>query len=251
VGDFKNEWSYDANGNQTLEVSYQWDTNTNQWVNEGKTEYSYDANWNKTLWANWYDWDTTTNQWGNGEKYEYSYDANGNKTLYFEYYWDTSTNQWVGNFKDEYNFNNSFALSDLTLPNNIPCIVVQWWGCFVFYDDFSNMLLSYTRYWWDEPEVPATQIEYYFPEHTVNSAEQAEENKINVYPNPVTDYLNISLQQGSDEATFELFDINGRQQMHRKIKNYEIISLENLIDGIYFYRISGNNINQSGKLIKQ
>ena len=37
---------YDANGNQTVRISYYWDTSANDWVGDSKHEYAYDANGN-------------------------------------------------------------------------------------------------------------------------------------------------------------------------------------------------------------
>ena len=57
--------TYDANGNNTLYVSYHWDETTSQWVGDSKNECTYDANGINTLivsnWANWwYPYDKAT-----------------------------------------------------------------------------------------------------------------------------------------------------------------------------------------------
>ena len=100
------EYQYDSNNNRTMATHYDWDNATNTWVGWYKTEYQYDANGNTTLYV-YYDWDNTTNTWIGWFKYENQYDAKGNMTLSIEYDWDNATNSWIGYDKTEYPFDNN------------------------------------------------------------------------------------------------------------------------------------------------
>ena len=66
-----------------------------------KFEGAYDANGNWTLFI-WYNWDTATQSFLPLNKREYAYDTNGNQTLYIDYNWDTATQSFVPSYKDEY-----------------------------------------------------------------------------------------------------------------------------------------------------
>jgi uncharacterized delta-60 repeat protein len=60
--------------------------------------------------------------------------------------------------------------------------------------------------------------------------------KINVYPNPVDDYLKFSLPNGINISSFEVFDITGKK-IDSNILNTNFIDVNNYIDGIYFLRL--------------
>ncbi len=72
------EIAYDANGNQTLYVRYNWNSDKNDWVGFNKYECTYDANGNQTLYVR-YNWDSDQNDWVGSYKEKYTYDANDNQ----------------------------------------------------------------------------------------------------------------------------------------------------------------------------
>ena len=53
---YRNEYSYDMDGNLTLEASYQWNKGLNDWIGINKEEYSYDTFGNRTM-VKKYIWD--------------------------------------------------------------------------------------------------------------------------------------------------------------------------------------------------
>ena len=89
--------------------------------------------------------------------------------------------------------------------------------------------------------------------------ELALNNKIHIFPNPVSENLNISFSNEINELmSLELFDLTGR-----KIKTFDnkeliskqntiIVNLENIQTGIYFLKIMGsNNTSVIKKIIKK
>ena len=131
--DWKKEYTYDSNGNLTLWIWSNWDTDLNDWELSEKYEYTYDSNGNLTLvissiWntgGNWdfyyrneynYDsngnltlyvssrWNADINDWEGFWKYEYTYDSNGNQTLWIWSIWDTDLNDWELSEKYEYTY---------------------------------------------------------------------------------------------------------------------------------------------------
>tara|TARA_B110000046_G_scaffold169503_1_gene188663 strand:- start:655 stop:1179 length:525 start_codon:yes stop_codon:yes gene_type:complete len=79
---YKREYTYSANGNWTLYIRYNWNTDSDSFVPSLKSEYTYDENGNRTL-DIYYDWDTNSQSfvpyYKNGT---ITYDENGNWTLY-------------------------------------------------------------------------------------------------------------------------------------------------------------------------
>lgn len=74
-----------------------------------------------------------------------------------------------------------------------------------------------------------------------------------VYPNPTTNWINLSIQNYTDEnRSYQLFDINGRMIQSQKIIQSETqISMENLSAAIYILQVSDNdNTIKTFKIIK-
>lgn len=101
----KTEYTYDANGNKTLEIKYDWDEENNSWVNSNGCVYYTEGEWRKS--ARFY-WNTEKGEWDLSsetrlEKTEY--DANGNKTLELYTAYNANTNSWTNGSKTEYTYN--------------------------------------------------------------------------------------------------------------------------------------------------
>jgi len=74
------------------------------------------------------------------------------------------------------------------------------------------------------------------------------ENKLQIFPNPFVECLNIKLE---GEFVLSLFDAFGRKLFSRNFNNEAKISTENLISGIYYYNINvKGEFSKNGKLIK-
>lgn len=75
---------------------------------------------------------------------------------------------------------------------------------------------------------------------------------VNVYPNPVYDYINIEINIPFNRyLEFELFDCFGRKIKEVKLTNpSQTISLAGINDGMYFYRVkSSNKVLGKGKVL--
>ncbi len=84
-----------------------------------------------------------------------------------------------------------------------------------------------------------------------------DDNNIVIYPNPTEDnfYVMLNLKQ-NQELIFEIYDITGKMIFSEKQKiaygnSTKLIKTEELSSGIYFLKISGNEINLSKKIIKK
>ena len=80
--------------------------------------------------------------------------------------------------------------------------------------------------------------------------------KFNVYPNPATDELNISLRGLNEELTIELFNMLG-QSVYKKIEKTEnsiyddSIGIENLPNGMYTIQVSSKDKSTQQNFVKQ
>ncbi len=83
--------------------------------------------------------------------------------------------------------------------------------------------------------------------------DQSTDSNIFVFPNPTTNYLNLSLNiDNSSKLTYQLFDSAGRLLLIKNnLKIHETISMEGLARAVYYLNISNNNlIKKTFKIIK-
>lgn len=90
-------------------------------------------------------------------------------------------------------------------------------------------------------QVPATSINYV-----------KQDIEINVYPNPVTDLLNVNFGSFTTEAIVRILNINGQLLYNEVIDNQleSVIDVSNLNSGIYLLQVIENNQIKSVKFIK-
>lgn len=277
VAYWKEVISYDSNGYMTIYTDYYWDGDSGQWLINGKTEISYDSNGNVVEYINYY-WDEDSDEWYgytksvyvyavNGNiitaidfemdmissefvmawKGEYDYDANGNPTMEMYYNYDGESSEFIVYSKYDYSYDLLFGLNDLIMPS------VDW-----FTPDFSNQIMNkpteYTYSGWDsdlEDWIAAYKSIYYYSEDNSTNVNELGKEISKIYPNPVAENLTLSIAGNNANATFDLFDLQGRKLLSKVVNNNERISLKNMDSGMYIYRINVNGNKQTGKLIKE
>ena len=102
VPSYKSENTYDDDGYFSLNVTYNWNTDSQSFVPNEKYENTLDENRNQTTVG--YDWITDSQSFIPNVKYEYSYDENGNLNLYTDYTWNTDSQSFIPIQKREYTF---------------------------------------------------------------------------------------------------------------------------------------------------
>ena len=105
IPNIKYEYSYDENGNQNLRLGYTWNTDSQSFIPYRKYEYSYDENGYRTIYIS-YNWSSDSQSFIPNLKDEYTYDDNGNETLYINYDWDIESQSFVPISKNEKSFDN-------------------------------------------------------------------------------------------------------------------------------------------------
>jgi hypothetical protein len=131
-------FTYDGNGNKTIEIKYIW--SNNQWISSSKNEYTYDDN-NDNIQNIEFHW--RTGQWVFSFKRENTYDKNKKKTQSIDYIW--RTDQWGISAKREYiydTFGNNTHLANYRWHNN------QW------------VLIDKTEYIYDSNNNEKQEVHY-------------------------------------------------------------------------------------------
>jgi hypothetical protein len=74
------------------------------------------------------------------------------------------------------------------------------------------------------------------------------EDIINIYPNPATDNITISLRENITNAVFTLYDMQGRVLIRQAVSNEDVIPVSEFAAGIYIYNISTGKERYQGKM---
>jgi len=76
-------------------------------------------------------------------------------------------------------------------------------------------------------------------------------NTINIYPNPITDKLNVKIKN-NEQSEIILYDLSSRKLLQQTFTNTTIINTEQLAKGMYLYEVRNKNgIIKNGKVIKE
>ena len=225
------DYSYDDNGNMNQLSFYKWDSTVQDYIPDYKWEYTYDENRNRTLFEIFV-WDKNTESFIPSDKYEYSYDENNFKTNETSYTWNTSLGVYKPSFKMDIS---TYSETDTKLVRE---------GIMYEYDTNFNT--------WNELEGEEFKSYWYYTKSSSLSTNSVEQKSFSIYPNPTTGFLEINSLELFTKPTIELYDLKGSRILSKLFKNDENIDISELKPSIYLYKIiDGNEVKQSGKLIKE
>lgn len=90
------------------------------------------------------------------------------------------------------------------------------------------------------------------PNCTFLSNDNFELNKLVIYPNPSSNFINIKMDEiNFSQSIIKLFDLNGRMILNESMEEYsKQIDISKLQTGIYLLEISNNNFKQIKHIIK-
>ena len=72
---------------------------------------------------------------------------------------------------------------------------------------------------------------------------------ISVHPNPAKEFIVFDLTNILSSAIVELYDLQGKKVMEKKISGDKRVTIGNLPKGMYMYKLHNNGISYTGKLI--
>jgi hypothetical protein len=71
-----------------------------------------------------------------------------------------------------------------------------------------------------------------------------------IYPNPATDNINITLPENRHQALFTLYDMQGKALIRKNISNRDVVLVSGLAAGIYVYSVKTATMSYTGKIVK-
>jgi len=242
ANDKKDVYIYD-NDLLIEKVIYNWDELIGEWENDDRTTYTYDAANYLTTQIDW-NWNTTNEVWDPRYKNENIRDSYEN--IIEDTYSDWEENYWEPQYSGLFTHDNNYTFEDMLLPN-----FVLERGKVFFTHKVDEMVDLYD---WD-PINESWEEEYYVkmyysPLATTSISENLPEN-IKIYPNPVSNVLNISFQDNMETAKISLFDLQGRLISNQDLKIKNTIDVTQLPKGIYTYKLQMDSNTYTGKIIKK
>lgn len=89
------------------------------------------------------------------------------------------------------------------------------------------------------------------PEECSLNTEGHSSNEFSIYPNPADGVVNVYASQIQGDATFTLFDVNGRKALEQDITLGGIVNVDisALNTGLYIVKIEGKEFTHTAKLI--
>jgi len=94
----------------------------------------------------------------------------------------------------------------------------------------------------------------FFKKQSLSSSHFTQDLKINIYPNPATDFINIEADvEISKQVVFTIYNTAGKRVLLQNVKNSSFqhqINVSTLQPGVYFLQIEDESIKQSFKFIK-
>lgn len=217
---FKAEFTYNIFGLPDERFVYEWIEATGTWLNMTHTKnlYNLDSQLTETLYQYW---DDDEKAWVSNIKINYSYNSLGLRTEVYYQFWDFYS--WVNMSKYLYNYDEH--------GNRTEYLFISW--------DFENNLwedfYKETSYW--SEFIPISVDELNFP-------------KVNIYPNPASDVVNITFETEAKNAFCFLFSEEGKLMQKMIFSgNSAKINTSGFLPGTYILRISADTQSLSRKII--
>jgi hypothetical protein len=254
VGNGRYVNTYDANGNLTENIEYEWNSASNDWMRTRRYVNTYDVNGNLTESIDYF-WRSASNDWIKYSWYVNTYDVNGNLAEHCGYLWLPVSKVWMGTqrYVDTYDANGNLTEH---IDYEWNSVYKVWMGTRRYVDTYdANVNLTehieyewnsetnewifvdkYCAYWW---LALATKI------HTGGECQ-----KCFIYPNPTSDFANIETDD-LKTYTIEIHSLNGQllqsTQMEGPTHQIDLSSFEK---GLYFITVRSEDFVRTEKIIK-
>ena len=243
---FRTSYTYDSNGNLTLEHTEIQDADSEMWFDYAQYMYSYNESGQLIMEEVWeFDWTYFTLL--QSAQYEYTWDTDGNLIEQVDRNWDQGaakgTDVWLNAFKSEFSYNKEYTLLDLYVP--------YWFLMFPEQIYFVHMPVSELGYVYEDDTwvMDFRQSAYYSDFEASTSTEDQQETLIRIYPVPASESLTFAWDAAFPSLHLEVYDLSGKRLVHRSVKNQESIAVDHLSGGIYLYKLSDpHTLIYSGKL---
>ncbi|GAB1414769.1 hypothetical protein MASR2M117_01750 [Paludibacter sp.] len=280
ISEFENK--YDAKGRQTVYSDKYWESSIEKLIIEYRNEMEYDDSdrliMESYIYNNvdWNDDNYTITLLGNKtvytynqsgfltgktdfmmenekfvpqEKYEFTYDDNHPDAIVSAiiYHWNPTTEEWDKTTKQILNYQFDVTKDELLLPFDEDDLEEE-----ALY--FNYKLNSALVYKWSDTSndwVEDSKIEAYYTRKEYSSTEKNFSNQLKVYPNPVSDFIHIDVNDNMTDALFTLYDLQGKVLLQETVTSSSLIDVSRFSNGIYYYQLHTGKDNLNGKIIKK
>ncbi len=189
-----------------------------EWVNKEKTIYSYNSI-GKYDSIYKYNWDSI---WVNKQKEIYTYINDEYLTEYSKFYWDSDSLRWDIDSKDVYTYD----------------------------DNFNRLKKIHSRRNYEGIFDKSSAIGYSWSEFEVSGIEENDYSKIDIFPNPVKDYLTIDCESVNEIKNVNIYSMQGKPvRSLNKIRD-KGIDVQDLGKGLYIIEVNTINGKKYNKIIK-
>jgi len=256
----KFDYYYDITWKDSLEVSYRWDKLENKWEFYHKTRYGFNAGGKRIL-ETLYEWDSwlPVPAWVLLMKLEKTFDISGKVTSGSLYIWDKQTSQWVGLSKSEFNYNGNDIISTIDYDwDEVVNPTTGWVYSSKTEQTGSGTLPKNVKYveetyysWYGKIWVKKNKDTYYYSDQSTSVFNDTYDKSVNAYPNPAREFIIFDLNDVSESANVEIYDISGRMISNHNVFENSHISVRNLSKGLYIYMLHIKGITYKGKFLKE
>jgi len=253
----KKDYYKDNSGRDTSVIFYSAMDSVN-WYSYSKTFYTYDKNGNKTLEENDF-WNGADSTWIGNSKIDRTYNNNELQSEH-EYYYDYYAKEWIFTHGKENTYDNKDrhqSQSSLFWDQDSLHIFI---GSMNKYHYQLNDSLLFTENYYhttNQGLVIGTKDFYYFTTHNVKIvdtttikpiptsnpiiATQSDSLQIKIYPNPTHDYVKIDCDI-KEYSTITIYSIDGKCIISVPVQEHTTtIPLNQLNAGIWIIKVEGNN----------
>jgi hypothetical protein len=119
-------------------------------------------------------------------------------------------------------------------------------------------VLDFVKQSADRYSIPDAQYGYGIPNFQVAldaallSVELNDKTSFKMYPNPVRSQVVFSFPNTIKEASIEVYNVQAQKVFSKNnVNTNETISMDQLNPGVYYYKIQGGTVVQTGKIIKE
>ena len=196
-----------------------------------------------------YSWDQMNMYWLPMDMTVSTFDMNGDFDEVISFSYDSFDSLWIANTRESFTYDVNYSFSDLVLPVYAFDAEVPIDQMFNHKLDKDIVEIGTAGNWF-----PFADIDFYYSVFTPFGLVDFSINDLVIYPNPIADWLTISMPELDAVYTFELYTVSGQRLLTSTIQGKTIINTSNLPHGIYVWQlqpVGGNKAKcMRGKLIK-
>lgn len=244
---------YDENGNYDTVHIFKWSSVEENWKNDRLISLTYleSGQVHERITKVYID---SLNHWGNSIKHIFSYGDSNTTQIRLD--GDSISDNWepVSRFFQSRNLADLIDTTSYEIWDEVEGYWVYSHNRIDVYDHRFNVVETSRNRWsestnsWEKTD----QTFYFWNPFQPLGLQEIDYSKIDVYPNPGTNHIQIRFNEQQSNSLFELFDMSGQLVLAETIHGrLAILNTNFLKPGTYIYRISNDNgLFDKGKWVK-